>query len=222
VVRSSTAVAAVFPSWAPLNNAIVLADPDAEVSATTASGLAGLFTAAHVDSWALWLRSTVTDLQAPGRPREIRGLSRDTTTLVTRANLPRNLRSHEGVRRTSLETATRAGDGEPVPRARLGEPEDVPGLSSWVMVHDRHAVAGAWSFLHHDDCGIYAVGTAPAWRRQGFARALVEHVLADARRRGARTASLQSTEMGRPLYESLGFEPVGRYEEWLWNRSPTL
>jgi hypothetical protein len=35
--------------------------------------------------------------------------------------------------------------------------------------------------------------------------------MADARHRGARTASLQSTEMGRPLYESLHFEPAGRY-----------
>jgi len=43
----------------------------------------------------------------------------------------------------------------------------------------------------------------------------MEHVLADAQRRGARTATLQSTRMGLPLYESLGFEPVGRYEEWV-------
>jgi GNAT superfamily N-acetyltransferase len=88
------------------------------------------------------------------------------------------------------------------------------------MVHDHRAVAGAWSFLHDGDCGIYAVGTSPGWRRLGFARALVEHVMADARHRGARTASLQSTEMGRPLYESLHFEPAGRYEEWLWKRTP--
>ena len=50
---------------------------------------------------------------------------------------------------------------------------------------------------------------------QGVGRTLMEHVLADARRRGARTASLQSTRMGQPLYESLGFTPVGRYEEWV-------
>ena len=31
---------------------------------------------------------------------------------------------------------------------------------------------------------------------------------------GARTATLQSTRMGQPLYESLGFQPAGRYEEW--------
>jgi predicted N-acetyltransferase YhbS len=55
----------------------------------------------------------------------------------------------------------------------------------------------------------------PGWRRQGIARMLVEHVLADAQARGARTASLQSTPMGEQLYRSLGFQPAGRYEEWV-------
>ena len=90
----------------------------------------------------------------------------------------------------------------------------MPNLDGWVLIHDQVAVAGAWSFLHDSDCGIYAVGTVPRWRRQGFARALVEHVLAEAQLLGARTATLQSTRMGQPLYESLGFQPAGRYEEW--------
>jgi GNAT superfamily N-acetyltransferase len=85
----------------------------------------------------------------------------------------------------------------------------------WAMVQDDLAVACAYSFLHEGDCGIYAVGTLRRWRRQGFARRLMEHVLADAQRRGARTASLQSTRMGEPLYASLRFDAVGRYEEWV-------
>jgi predicted acetyltransferase len=82
-------------------------------------------------------------------------------------------------------------------------------------------VAATWSFVEGADCGLYTVGTVPAMRRRGFARALVEHVLADAQRAGARTATLQSTRMGQPLYESLGFEPVGRYEEWISVTSTT-
>jgi ribosomal protein S18 acetylase RimI-like enzyme len=74
--------------------------------------------------------------------------------------------------------------------------------------------------VYGDDCGIYAVGTAPEWRRRGIARTLVQHALADSHRRGARTASLQSTPMAVTLYESLGFEAVGRYEEWV--RAPDL
>ena len=125
-----------------------------------------------------------------------------------------DIRSHDGVVPTSIASATRASD-EPVPFDALGEPDGVPGLGAWVFVRDGLAVAGTWSMQHGDDCGIYAVGTVPAWRRRGLARALVEHVLADARDHGARTATLQSTPTAVPLYESLGFEAAGRFEEWV-------
>ena len=213
LIRSSTAVAAVFPSWAPLNNAIMLTAPTATATAAAASQLAPVYAAAGVPEWALWVPSYATDLDAPDGVREVRGMRRDTTTLVMRTLLPRGLRQHGSVVRTSIGTATRATD-EPVPAADIEEPEGIPNLSGWVLLHDAVAVAGAWGFLQDSDCGIYAVGTVPRWRRHGFARALVEHILADAQLRGAQTASLQSTRMGQPLYESLGFQPVGRYEEW--------
>ncbi|HEY7137304.1 MAG TPA: GNAT family N-acetyltransferase [Acidimicrobiia bacterium] len=89
-------------------------------------------------------------------------------------------------------------------------------------MQDGLAVAGAWGFLHRGECGLYAVGTVPEWRRRGLARTLVAHVLADARSRGARTATLQSTPMARTLYESLGFAPVGRYEEGLFSDGGAL
>ena len=128
---------------------------------------------------------------------------------------PPGLRAHDDVVEASMAAIVRLANEEPVPAHELGAPETTPGLSAWALVVDRTAVVGAWTFIHHQDCGIYAVGTLPAWRRQGLARTLLEHVLADAQRRGARTASLQSTRMGQPLYESLGFTPVGRYEEWV-------
>jgi len=88
------------------------------------------------------------------------------------------------------------------------------------MVRDGLAVAGAWSLIEDTDCGIYAVATVPEWRRRGVARALMQGVLGDAYRRGARTATLQSTPMGVPLYTSMGFTPVGRYEEWVPAEKP--
>ena len=213
LIRSSTAVAAVFPSWAPLNNAIMLTAPTETATASAASQLAPVYAAASVPEWALWVPSDAPDLDAPDRICEVSGMRRDTTTLVMRATLPRGLRQHDSVVRTSIATATRATD-EAVPAVDIEEPEGIPNLSGWVLLHDAVAVAGAWSFLQDGDCGIYAVGTVPRWRRHGFARALVEHVLADAQLHRVRTASLQSTRMGQPLYESLGFQPAGRYEEW--------
>ncbi len=212
LIHSSTVVAAVFPCWPALNNAIMLTTPDSTTTASAVSQLAPGYAEGGVEAWALWIPSRATDLAAPDSVRDVSGLKRDTTTLVMQATLPRGLCQHDSVVRTSIATATRASD-EPVPVSDIEEPEG-PNLAGWVLIHDQVAVAGAWSFLHHRDCGIYAVGTVPRWRRQGLASALVEHMLAEAQLRGARTATLQSTRMGQPLYESLGFQPAGRYEEW--------
>ena len=214
VLHSSAVAAAVFPSWAPLNNAITLNAHDG-AAAAAAARLRSIYAHAGVDVWALWVPSRATDLDAPDDVGEVDGLTRDTTTLVMQATTSPGPRLHEGVVRASIAAATRAAGDAAVPARELGEPETAPGLMAWAMVADDVAVAGAWSFLHDGDCGIYAVGTVPEWRRRGLARALVEHVLADARHRGARTATLQSTRMGQGLYASLGFEPAGRYEEWI-------
>jgi len=216
----ASAVAAVFPAWLPLNNAILLGADSADLSndearSAAASRLADVYAAAGVGTWALWLPSREADLNAPDDVHQVGALTRDTTTLVMQATLTGQLRRQDGVVRASVAAATRAAGDEEVPVAELGEPETEPGLAAWVMVRGDVAVAGTWSFQHEHDCGIYTVGTMPGWRRQGLARRLVEHVLADAQERGARTASLQSTPMGEQLYRSLGFQPAGRYEEWV-------
>jgi GNAT superfamily N-acetyltransferase len=144
-------------------------------------------------------------------------MAEDTRTLVMTRTVPPGS-VHPSVVRTSIEASGLATD-EPV--VALPEPDGVPGLDGWVFVHEGAAVAGAWSYLYGTDCGLYAIGTVPHMRRRGLAAALIQHVLADAYRRGARTASLQSTQMGVPLYRSLGFTPVGRYEEWVPETAPT-
>lgn len=221
VIKLPVAVAAVFPSWAPLNNVILRVDPSDLATGNAISQLTARYAEAGVETWALWLPSRRADLDVSDSGSwgaaglALSGLQRDTTTLVMQLDLSSWLQLHDGVVRTSIATATRATD-EPVRRADLDPPDDVPGLEGWVMLHGNVAIAGAWSYLNRRDCAIYAVGTQPGWRRRGFARALTEHVLAEAWRRGARTASLQSTRMGQPLYASLGFRAVGRYEEWIW------
>jgi GNAT superfamily N-acetyltransferase len=48
----------------------------------------------------------------------------------------------------------------------------------------------------------------PQHRRQGIARLLTEASVAWCRREGFATVSLHASELGRPLYKSLGFEPT--------------
>jgi ribosomal protein S18 acetylase RimI-like enzyme len=214
VSTSSDLVTALFPVWAPLNNAIMLDPVDERSAARAAASASHVFQGAGVAAWALWVPSDARDFGATDVVGRVGRMKRDTTTLVMTAELDRAMSSHREVVPTSTMTAVAATD-DPVSADDLDEPDAVPGLEAWVWVHDGNAVAGAWSFLHDGDCGVYTVGTPVGWRRRGFAHRLVEHVLADAAAQGARTASLQSTPMGESLYAGLGFRAVGRYEEWV-------
>jgi ribosomal protein S18 acetylase RimI-like enzyme len=210
--ETDSAVGAVFPAWAPLNNVIVLGGP------ATAAEVAGEWRRRYADAgvreWALWVPSRTVTFDAPDEPTALTGMRRDATTLVMAAPIPAGLPADPGVVRTSLDSVVRAGD-EPVPVADLGVRGTTAGLGTWALVRAGVAVASAWTYRHGADFGIYAVGTAPAWRRQGLGTALMRHLMADGAADGARTATLQSTPMGRHLYESLGFVAFGRYEEWV-------
>jgi ribosomal protein S18 acetylase RimI-like enzyme len=79
------------------------------------------------------------------------------------------------------------------------------------------AASEAAGLVHprHDDTVITVAALDEPVSVTSLARTLIEHMLADAASRGARTATLQSTRTGQRLYESLGFAAVGRYEEWI-------
>ena len=76
-------------------------------------------------------------------------------------------------------------------------------------------VSTALAFDFAGDCGIYNVGTLESARRQGLASALTAIHLHDARARGCRTASLQSTAMAERVYARAGFRDLGRILEYV-------
>lgn len=67
--------------------------------------------------------------------------------------------------------------------------------------------------LHRTRGYVSNVYTAPAYRRQGVARTLMENLMARAREMGLSRLVLWASEMGRPLYLDLGFIP-SRGLEW--------
>ena len=67
---------------------------------------------------------------------------------------------------------------------------------------------------HEDDCSIWFVATEPAARGRGLAGALMGHALVDARERGRTTSTLQATDLGRPVYERLGYRSLGEIQMW--------
>ena len=61
---------------------------------------------------------------------------------------------------------------------------------------------------------IGALGVAPERRRHGLGRGLTEAAIARLRERGAETVLLFATDMGRPVYERLGFAIEGSATAW--------
>jgi GNAT superfamily N-acetyltransferase len=69
-------------------------------------------------------------------------------------------------------------------------------------------VAGAW-------VGVFIVATIDTFRRRGLGAALTAKLVTDAvERNGVSRALLQSSEMGKPVYESLGFVTVEDWTRW--------
>ena len=215
VIRATATTAAVFPSWAPLNNAILIGE-DVGPAAAVVEELGSLYAEADVDVWALWVPSRATDLDAPDEVRDMAGLTRDTTTLIMRG-APDARPVPASWSRPSVSDLNRAhhrGRTGPGDRPRgaghgtrphgVGTGARRRGRESRMVLSPRPRL---WDLCGRDSIAPAAPGLCAIARGA--------HPCGRARCRGARTASLQSTRMGQPLYESLGFEPVGRYEEWI-------
>jgi GNAT superfamily N-acetyltransferase len=83
-----------------------------------------------------------------------------------------------------------------------------------IALADGEAVACAAVLDRGEDACVTAVATVPEHRGRGLAGALISRLLAAAADRGSRTASLQASKAGAPVYERLGFTDVGFIELW--------
>jgi ribosomal protein S18 acetylase RimI-like enzyme len=70
---------------------------------------------------------------------------------------------------------------------------------------DGQAVAASTLFLGAGVAGIYCVATLPEARGRGLGTALTVLPLLDAREMGYYTGVLQSSDMGYPIYQKIGF-----------------
>ena len=93
------------------------------------------------------------------------------------------------------------------------------GSHAAYLVFDGKKVVGAGgvSFFkvmptYHNPSGekayIMNMYTHPDYRRRGIAYQVLDLLVAEARKRGIAAISLESTDMGRPLYEKYGFVPM--------------
>jgi ribosomal protein S18 acetylase RimI-like enzyme len=63
--------------------------------------------------------------------------------------------------------------------------------------------------------GVYAVATLPDARNRGIGTAMTLHVMREGKMRGAKSAVLQATEIGKSVYEGIGFSTAYEYELYL-------
>jgi GNAT superfamily N-acetyltransferase len=88
------------------------------------------------------------------------------------------------------------------------------GVAIYVARQDGRAV-GCLTITELDrNADVEMVAVAPEARGHGISGKLLAHALADAAERGAETTTLVSTSLGRPVYDRLGFRPLGAFEMW--------
>jgi GNAT superfamily N-acetyltransferase len=80
-----------------------------------------------------------------------------------------------------------------------------PRIVAYLGRVDGAPVATGYMVVDGDWVGVFAIATTPDSRRRGYAEAVTTAIVLEGRQRGARTAYLQASDMGRPLYERLGF-----------------
>ena len=94
-----------------------------------------------------------------------------------------------------------------LPESFAADP-DVRVFTAWL---DERPVGTSIAIRTGDVAGVYGVGTIPEARRRGVGTAISWAAVAAGRAWGCQTIALQATEMGMPVYASMGFRTVARY-----------
>jgi hypothetical protein len=89
----------------------------------------------------------------------------------------------------------------------LGRPECVV----YVGYADGAPVVSGLGWRTGRTVGVYSIATIASARRRGYGAAMTARVVADGVVAGCDVAALQASQMGRPIYERLGFRTVVRY-----------
>jgi len=97
---------------------------------------------------------------------------------------------------------------------RAGNSEVLQHIGFW---HDQ-PVTSSTLLLADGIAGVYDVSTPPQFRRRGFAAAITQAIVREARDRGYQHACLMSSEMGAGVYSRVGFSTRVQFPEYAWRR----
>ena len=88
---------------------------------------------------------------------------------------------------------------QPHARFYLGLVEDTPVATSSLLLTPRTA-------------GVHYVATLDSHRKRGIGEAMTRHAVNEGAAAGAEIASLQASDIGRPVYERMGFRVAAEYK----------
>ena len=90
-----------------------------------------------------------------------------------------------------------------------------PECAVYVGYTDGEPVVSGLGWLTGRTAGVYSIATIKSARRRGYGAAMTARAVADGVVAGCDVAALQASEMGRPIYERLGFRTVVRYAAYV-------
>ncbi len=96
---------------------------------------------------------------------------------------------------------------------------ETAGVETYIAWGDDEPMSAVTVTPTGNTAGISLMATLPEHQRKGMGRALLTQVMADYRSRGVVRFHLGATEAGRPLYASLGFEPIADLSAWVLGHS---
>jgi GNAT superfamily N-acetyltransferase len=94
--------------------------------------------------------------------------------------------------------------------ARAGGPETFV----YFAAVERETVGTTVGWDHGDDTQIAWVATLPEARGRGVAGQLMARAVSEAGRRGRLTTTLVATQLGRPVYDRIGYRDFGALQMW--------
>ncbi len=92
---------------------------------------------------------------------------------------------------------------------------DRPECVVYVGYADGDPVVSGLGWRTGRTVGVYSIATIESARRRGYGAAMTARVVAGGVVAGCDVAALQASEMGRPIYERLGFRTVVRYAAYV-------
>jgi GNAT superfamily N-acetyltransferase len=109
------------------------------------------------------------------------------------------------------------GPESSLPFSRLLGSLDRDRAFGFLGKHKGKAVSTAFAFIDGEGGGgLYFVATEASMRGRGFAKATVSAALDELERRGCPSCILHATELGKPVYESLGFQDACALARYRW------